>query len=57
MTPVAAANAHQRWGDEPRAEEDRNSPTKPFKPGSPIEESVAIRKSVVVTGTTAAMPP
>ncbi len=30
---------------------------KPLRPGSPMEPSEAMRKSVVVTGTTRATPP
>jgi hypothetical protein len=35
----------------------RNSPTKPFRNGSPIEEKVVMKKTIAKRGAMAAMPP
>ena len=35
----------------------RNSPTKPFRPGRPIDDSVMIRKAATSFGITALRPP
>ena len=56
MTPVAATTAYHFWTLNAPSR-IRNSPTKPFVPGTPIEERVTTMKQRQKTGTTFASPP
>ncbi len=56
MTPVAA-NAAMRGSQRKAPSRIRNSPTKPFSPGKPIDDSVMIRKAATSCGITFFKPP
>jgi len=56
MTPVAATAANRGSQRKPPSR-IRNSPTKPFSPGRPIEASVTIRKAATRCGVTFFRPP
>ncbi len=51
MTPAAATTAHQRWATKVPSR-TRNSPTKPFSPGRPMEDSITTVKMPANTGAT-----
>ena len=52
---MATAVIHGQRPKEPH--KIRNSPTKPFNPGSPLEASITSRKNAGYTGTAAQSPP
>ena len=56
ITPDVAIDAY-RMCDLKVPTKIRNSPTKPFKPGSPMDESVTIMKNTAKTGICLARPP
>ena len=56
ITPAVATTAHQRRVTKVPIR-TRNSPTKPFRPGSPSDESITIMNTPAKIGATFWMPP
>ncbi len=56
MTPVAATTAHQRWAMKAPSSA-RNSPTKPLRPGRPIDDNITRVNTPAKTGADFWKPP